>query len=180
MVVELLLSPTFHFVVYRYNESWCVLCITYKGNLVSSMMVMKYPRSRPRSRPCPRPCPRPMHALHVFFGVIMSQTCLAVEECNSLDFASSGDMWFAAPDNIFSCGPEGEADYLMDAADSTGEASFGGGDESHPSPVAFLGTFMKVWYALLLLYRIAYKLGNVCDTCIVTRARCGTSTGTEK
>lgn len=76
------------------------------------------------------------------------QTCLAVEECNSLDFPSSGDMWFSASDTIFSCGPEDE---LFNAASGDGLA---GADEAFllegvvgghsASQVSFLGTFMKV------------------------------------
>lgn len=79
-----------------------------------------------------------------------SQTCLAVEECNSLDFPSSGDMWFSASETIFSCGPEGEESLLsgmgaglgLDGAEGTEllEGAYGG----HASKVSFLGTFMKV------------------------------------
>ncbi|CAN0005213.1 unnamed protein product [Pylaiella littoralis] len=88
------------------------------------------------------------------------KTCLAVEECNSLDFPSSGDMWFAAPENIFSCGPEGEADYLMGAGAGAEEALFEGGHGGQPSSVSFLGTFMKV-YPACLLWGIGTAIGEI-------------------
>ncbi|CAN0331621.1 unnamed protein product [Ectocarpus sp. 6 AP-2014] len=92
------------------------------------------------------------------------KTCLAVEECNSLDFPSSGDMWFSASDAIFSCGPEDE---LFNAASGEVLAGadedflLGGGVGGHAaSQVSFLGTFMKV-YPACLLWGIGTAIGEI-------------------
>ena len=62
------------------------------------------------------------------------KTCMAAEECNTLDFDSASDMWFGGSDTLFSC-PERHGG---------GDALFGEGDGDISSPVTYLGTFLKV------------------------------------
>lgn len=64
------------------------------------------------------------------------QTCLAAQECGSLDFDVTGNAWFSEDDNIFACpGERGEG--------------MGSWDDGETSPVTYLGTLLKVCYTLI-------------------------------
>lgn len=78
-----------------------------------------------------------------------------MEECDSLDFPSSGDMWFSASDSIFSC--EGE-DHSLNSALQEALFETGGGGEGggQGSPVSFFATFMKVRWGKVLRYMLRY------------------------
>eukprot|EP00752_Nemacystus_decipiens_P001615 g1573.t1 len=89
------------------------------------------------------------------------KTCLAVEECNSLDFPSSDDMWFSASEGTFSC--EGEEHSLNSALQEALFETEGGGGEGMAGPgppVSFFATFMKV-YPACLLWGIGTAIGEI-------------------
>lgn len=84
------------------------------------------------------------------------QTCMAAEECNTLDFDAASDMWFGGSDNLFSC-PENH-----------GEGLFEGGDGVAMSPVTYVGTFLKVRQPDTWTVNNSY-LGLVCGGVAVPR-----------
>lgn len=91
-----------------------------------------------------------VHSGILFLFPHIMKTCMAAEECNTLDFDSASDMWFGGSDNLFSC-PEKHGG---------SEALFGEGDGDILSPVTYLGTFLKV-YPASLLWGIGTAIGEI-------------------
>lgn len=80
-------------------------------------------------------CPSMGPSISSVGHVTMRQICLAIEACGTVDFESSGNMWFSNAEEQFMCPPTG--------AESSAESSLDL-EEHVAAPVTYLETLIKV------------------------------------